>query len=129
MHKGFKCLDVKTGRIYISRDVVFDESIYPFASLHSNAGARLQSEIIQLPFSLLNPSSWGRTVADHVPNDSSERTNELHEPCSENQGEECSPDTLNNNAAGDDITGSGSATDPHEASEEQGARSSLGLVE
>jgi hypothetical protein len=49
MHKGFKCLDIPTGRIYISRDVVFDEQIFPFADLHANAGARLRSEIELLP--------------------------------------------------------------------------------
>ena len=56
IHKGFKCLDHKTGRIYISRDVVFDETLFPFSKLHSNAGARLQSEILLLPSHLLNPS-------------------------------------------------------------------------
>jgi histone deacetylase 1/2 len=30
-HKGYKCLDRATGRIYISRDVVFDESVFPFS--------------------------------------------------------------------------------------------------
>jgi hypothetical protein len=30
-HLGFKCLDRSTGRIYVSRDVVFDENIFPFA--------------------------------------------------------------------------------------------------
>jgi hypothetical protein len=49
MHKGFKCLDIPTGRIYISRDVVFDEQIFPFADLHANTGARLRSEIELLP--------------------------------------------------------------------------------
>ncbi|CAH9131347.1 unnamed protein product [Cuscuta epithymum] len=29
-HKGYKCLDLTTGRIIISRHVVFDESIFPF---------------------------------------------------------------------------------------------------
>lgn len=29
-HKGYKCLDRESGRIYISRDVVFDENIFPF---------------------------------------------------------------------------------------------------
>lgn len=48
-HKGVKCLDVSTGRIYISRDVVFDESVFPFASLHPNAGALLRNEILLLP--------------------------------------------------------------------------------
>ncbi|WVZ95434.1 LOW QUALITY PROTEIN: hypothetical protein U9M48_041200 [Paspalum notatum var. saurae] len=49
IHKGFKCLDVSTGRVYISRDVVFDENVFPFSKLHSNAGATLKSEISLLP--------------------------------------------------------------------------------
>jgi len=55
-HKGFKCLDPSEGRIYISRDVVFDEGIFPFSSLHPNAGARLRAELQVLPDILLNPS-------------------------------------------------------------------------
>jgi hypothetical protein len=57
MHKGFKCLDASTGRIYISRDVVFDENIFPFAKLYPNAGARLQSKILLLPPSLISHKS------------------------------------------------------------------------
>ena len=49
MHKGVKCLDVSTGRVYISRDVVFDETKFPFADLHPNAGALLRQEILLLP--------------------------------------------------------------------------------
>jgi histone deacetylase 1/2 len=30
-HKGYKCLDIATGRIYISRNVIFDETVYPFS--------------------------------------------------------------------------------------------------
>jgi hypothetical protein len=32
MHKGYKYLDRTTGRVYISRDVIFDEQIFPFAT-------------------------------------------------------------------------------------------------
>jgi len=49
LHKGFKCLDVSSGRVYISRDVTFDENVFPFAKLHPNAGARLRPEILLLP--------------------------------------------------------------------------------
>jgi hypothetical protein len=49
MHKGFKYLDISKGRIYISRDVLFDESVFPFAELHSNAGAHYHSEFLLLP--------------------------------------------------------------------------------
>jgi hypothetical protein len=59
-HKGVKCLEVKTGRVYISRDVVFDETVFPFQSLHPNAGALLRKEILLLPESL-QPTS----VFDH----------------------------------------------------------------
>jgi hypothetical protein len=34
MHKGFKCLDISKGHVYISRDVIFDESEFLFAALH-----------------------------------------------------------------------------------------------
>lgn len=65
LHKGFKCLDIPTGRayiyIYISRDVIFDEHVFPFSKLHSNAGARFTSE------SLLILSSGSMSIHDHVP--------------------------------------------------------------
>jgi hypothetical protein len=54
MHKGFKCLDASTGIIYISRDVVFDENVFSFVKLYPNAGARLMSEILLLPPSLIS---------------------------------------------------------------------------
>jgi histone deacetylase 1/2 len=36
LHKGYKCLHVPTNRVYISRDVVFDENVFPFSALPNN---------------------------------------------------------------------------------------------
>jgi hypothetical protein len=58
LHKGFRCLDINSGQVYISRDVIFDETIFPFAKLHANAGQRLRSEILLLPSHPLNPSQF-----------------------------------------------------------------------
>jgi hypothetical protein len=32
MHKGYRCLDRRTGCIYISHHVIFDEAVFPFAT-------------------------------------------------------------------------------------------------
>jgi hypothetical protein len=34
------------GRIYISRDVIFDELVFPFASLHPTVGAHYTSDVL-----------------------------------------------------------------------------------
>jgi hypothetical protein len=36
LHKGYKCLHVPSNRTYISRDVIFDEHVFPFANLPSS---------------------------------------------------------------------------------------------
>jgi hypothetical protein len=37
LHKGYKCLHIPTGRVYISRDVIFDEHVFLFSKLPENA--------------------------------------------------------------------------------------------
>jgi hypothetical protein len=37
LHKGYKCLHIPTNRVYISRDVVFDENVFPFAYTSSSS--------------------------------------------------------------------------------------------
>jgi hypothetical protein len=63
-HKGYKCLNIATGPVYISHDVIFDENVFPFSSLHVNAGARLQLEISLLPAALLDSMSFGGSSVD-----------------------------------------------------------------
>ena len=53
--------------IYISRDVVFDEKIFPFSELHENAGARLRTEVKSLP-SLFSFEPGGIAVGDQSTN-------------------------------------------------------------
>jgi hypothetical protein len=36
LHKGYKCLDMEMGHIYISHDVIFDEAVLPFSNPSSN---------------------------------------------------------------------------------------------
>jgi hypothetical protein len=74
-YKGFKCLDPASGRVYISRDVIFDETIIPFSELHPNVSRRLQDEISLLPNNLLNPGVL--QLHERVPNFSTNSANNL----------------------------------------------------
>jgi hypothetical protein len=82
MHKGFKCLDISTDRIYISRNVVFDEQVFPFADLHSNAGDRLRSEVELLSPTLVESSMFFGSTTMRKPsviNSSTHSTNESNQ--------------------------------------------------
>jgi hypothetical protein len=90
MHKGYTCLELKSGRVYISRDVIFDEHIFPFEDLHENAGAKLRQEILLLPQNLLpglNAHHREETILAQKQNmqqevQSEQGNNELGEPSS-----------------------------------------------
>jgi hypothetical protein len=68
LHKGFKCLDVVEGWVYISHDVVFDEIVYPFSKLNPNTGSRLRSEVLLLPIDSQPCLSGGKLIDDPVAN-------------------------------------------------------------
>jgi hypothetical protein len=48
MHTGYKCLDIPSGHVYISRNIIFDEVVFPFADLHPTAGAHYTAEVLHL---------------------------------------------------------------------------------
>lgn len=43
LHKGYKCLHVPSNRVYISRDVVFDENVFSFSPAHPTPPPPLHS--------------------------------------------------------------------------------------
>ena len=89
--KGYKCLDIQSGRVYISRDVIFDEEVFPFSTLHPNAGARLRAEIALLASGLV-PSLEIEQLDDHVFDFTNQTTNGEHAAC-DNRGSSLSPST------------------------------------
>jgi hypothetical protein len=89
LHKGYKCLDFQSGRVYISRDVIFDEEVFPFSTLHSNVGARLRAEIALLPSGLV-PFLEKEQLDAHVFDFTNQTTNGEHAAC-DNRGNSLSP--------------------------------------
>jgi hypothetical protein len=57
LHKGYKCLDITSDHVYVSRDIVFDESVFPFAQLHPMVGACYTSNAFLLPDPIPRASS------------------------------------------------------------------------
>lgn len=43
-HKGYRCLHTSTGNVYIFRNVVFDESRFPFADPSTAQAFKLQDQ-------------------------------------------------------------------------------------
>jgi hypothetical protein len=77
MHKGYKCLEVSTGRVYISRDVTFDEEVFPFFKLNPNVGARLRSNVALLRPTLFRHDCEDITIHDHITNNLLDTNNVL----------------------------------------------------
>jgi histone deacetylase 1/2 len=53
-HRGFKCLDTSTGKVFVSRHVVFDEGSFPFANSNTSPPPPPSNLYTTLPTSLLN---------------------------------------------------------------------------
>jgi hypothetical protein len=67
-HKGYKCLEPSSYRVYISHDVIFDETVFPFSTLHPNTVAHLQAEILLLHPRLCNAHEGERVEEPNVSN-------------------------------------------------------------
>jgi hypothetical protein len=48
MHTGYKCLNIPSNHVYISRNIIFDEVVFPFADLHPTAGAHYTAKVLHL---------------------------------------------------------------------------------
>ncbi|KAA8547824.1 hypothetical protein F0562_004253 [Nyssa sinensis] len=59
LHRGFKCLDMSNGKVFISRHVIFDEKCFPFANPNTNppTSQSMPSPQIALPFPLFKNNS------------------------------------------------------------------------
>jgi hypothetical protein len=73
-HKWYECLEVSLGRVYVSRDAVFDETMFPILEMHSNAGAWLKDEI-----SLLHPMLFSTNLGCNVDITSANAIDHAHE--------------------------------------------------
>jgi hypothetical protein len=68
LHKGYKCHDVASGRVYISQDVVSYDSVFPFSALNPNAEAQLKSDVMLLHQTLAPLIPLGNAVENHTNN-------------------------------------------------------------
>jgi hypothetical protein len=80
-HKGYKCLDPSFGCVYVSHDVIFDETVFHFASLHPNAGAQLKAEILLLHPTLRNAQGEGCVDAPNMSNSANSAPESYAETC------------------------------------------------
>ena len=55
-HRGLNCLDTSTGKVFVSRHVIFDEGIFPFTHFNVKLTQPSSTSYATLPLSLLKNS-------------------------------------------------------------------------
>lgn len=55
-HKGYRCLDPKTGRLYVSRHVIFNENSFPYKNMQVQAPGPLEFAFLPSPTTFSRPS-------------------------------------------------------------------------
>lgn len=68
LHKGYRCLHRSTRCILISRDVIFDENVYPFSQANSSISHKFHQNVVLLPVPLMSSALRPTTLLpdDHV---------------------------------------------------------------
>lgn len=80
LHKGYKCLHVPSEGVYISRDIVFDEYVFPFFEKYEvrnrHTSPNMTTTILPTPFQISTPNfsieSVEPTTSNNTENTSSE---------------------------------------------------------
>ena len=67
-HQGYKCLELSTRRIYLSRHVLFDEDSFPFKGLTSTSENVVDSGTFNSPVVLFNFDDISTSPLSHSPN-------------------------------------------------------------
>lgn len=71
-HKGHKCLD-GNGRVYISKDVVFDESVFPYSNMFPTSSSPISASLQYYPATIcldddneISPSTPDSPLISHI---------------------------------------------------------------
>ena len=77
-HKGYRCLDPKTGRLYVSRHVIFNETCFPYKNMQVQASGPLEFALLPSLTSLVRPLEESSQAGHFTPStDSPPCINEL----------------------------------------------------